>query len=100
MFGDSAPRRPAYSHHCALSIIRHELRHAYQHSAVENPEHFMVSEATLEAWRVNLPPDGHYILSGHARGDSSGIYTLLDYRNQPTEVDAFSFEYLEEWEKH
>jgi len=83
-----------------FETILHELRHAYQHEAINNPEQSVVSGATIEAWRANFPPPyGFYISSGNRRRDGKGYYDMTDYRNQPIEVDAFSFGNLEQWVK-
>ncbi len=66
-----------------IGTVSHELRHAYQHEAIENPAEFMVSEETVEAWRNNFPGYGEYI-------SSSQDYQR--YRDQPIERDARSFE--------
>ena len=66
-----------------LGTVAHELRHAYQHEAIENPSAFTVSEETLEAWRNNYPGYGQYI---SYQSDPDG------YWNQPIERDARSFE--------
>ncbi|MBP5280927.1 MAG: hypothetical protein J6Z22_00325, partial [Lachnospiraceae bacterium] len=33
-----------------LETVAHELRHAYQHEAIDHPTHFMVSQETIDAW--------------------------------------------------
>jgi hypothetical protein len=42
----------------AKGYIRHELRHAYQASTLENPDNYMVSSATIYAWQSNYPRMG------------------------------------------
>ena len=74
----------------AFRTLRHEVRHAYQYYAVENPGNFTVSGATSEAWQANLPPRGRY------RRMSDG-YTWEEYNVQPIELDAFSFASFREW---
>lgn len=62
-----------------LGTVSHELRHAYQHEAVDNPTDFMVSKETIDKWDKNFD---NYI--------DSDDYEK--YRNQPVEVDARDFE--------
>lgn len=33
-----------------MQTMIHEMRHAYQHSAIGNPSDFVVSEETISAW--------------------------------------------------
>lgn len=68
-----------------LGTVAHELRHAYQHEAVEHPENFTVSPETREKWANNFE---NYI-------SSSDDYEK--YRAQPIEVDARSFEVKRGW---
>lgn len=85
-----------------VGTVVHELRHAFQVSALYNPEQFMVSEATMDAWRNNYPRRrgrGHYIQQGNTRADGEGYYVWRDFRNQPIEVDAFGFGDLTGWRK-
>ncbi len=65
-----------------LATVSHELRHAYQHEAIDHPTRYMVSQETIDAWRNNFAP-GNYI-------DSNVDYP--GYRNQVVEVDARNFE--------
>ena len=63
-----------------LETVSHELRHAYQHEAVDHPTDYMVSKETITTWKDNFK---HYINSSK---DYQG------YRNQPVEVDARDFQ--------
>jgi hypothetical protein len=63
-----------------LETVSHELRHAYQHEAIDHPTDYMVSKETIDIWKKNFK---NYIRSGT---DYSG------YRNQPVEVDARDFQ--------
>lgn len=63
-----------------LETVSHELRHAYQHEAVDNPTKFTVSQETIDTWNDNFK---HYI-------SSSDNYQA--YRDQPVEVDARDFQ--------
>ena len=63
-----------------LETVSHELRHAYQHEAIDHPTDYMVSEETIDIWKENFK---NYISSGD---DYQG------YRNQPVEVDARDFQ--------
>lgn len=62
-----------------MKTMIHEMRHAYQHAAVMNPESFNVSQETIEQWRTNFD---HYI---------SGDTDFDAYRAQAIEYDANSF---------
>lgn len=63
-----------------LETVGHELRHAYQHEAINHPTDFMVSKETISTWKDNFK---HYIKSDV---DYEG------YRKQAVEVDARSFQ--------
>ena len=63
-----------------LETVSHELRHAYQHEAIDHPTDYMVSKETIKTWKDNF---AHYI-------DSDSDYE--GYRNQPVEVDARDFQ--------
>lgn len=63
-----------------LETVSHELRHAYQHEAIDHPTKYMVSKETIDVWKDNFD---HYINSDD---DYSG------YRAQPVEVDARDFQ--------
>lgn len=63
-----------------IDTLAHEMRHAYQHEAVRNPDAFQVDANTVAEWRDNFqdyktPEDD---------GDAA-------YWNQPVEVDARKF---------
>lgn len=60
--------------------VAHELRHAYQHEAINHPTDYMVSQETIDIWEKNFD---NYI-------SSSTDYQK--YRKQPVEVDARDFE--------
>ncbi len=63
-----------------IGTVAHELRHAYQHEAIDHPTQFMVSKETIDTWKYNfdhqIDPDV----------DFDGYYA------QDIEVDARSFE--------
>lgn len=63
-----------------MGTITHELRHAYQHQAVDNPENFVVTEETIDVWETNFD---NYI-------SPSTDFDL--YQEQPVEVDAREFQ--------
>lgn len=62
-----------------LSVIIHEMRHAYQFAAIKAPEEFSVDSATVEQWKYNF--DSYIDLSA----DRTAYY------GQPVEVDARNF---------
>ena len=63
-----------------LGTVAHELRHAYQHEAVDDPSRFTVSEETVSSWRENF------------RNYISSDTDYQRYRDQPVERDARDFE--------
>ena len=63
-----------------IETVSHELRHAYQQEAVDNPTDYMVSKETIELWKENFD---NYISSGT---------DYKKYREQPVEVDARDFQ--------
>lgn len=58
----------------------HEMRHAYQHAAVDNPENFNVSQETIDQWRENF---NNYL--------DADTYGYKAYVSQPVEYDAKNF---------
>lgn len=74
---DKLNRSDSYS---LMQTLIHEMRHAYQHAAVENPENFNVSSETIEQWKENFKPGVYY------RGEDYQRYV-----SQPIEYDAKSF---------
>lgn len=65
-----------------MNTVVHELRHAYQHQAIEHPEKFIVTQETLDRWECNFD---NYVSSG----DDFDLY-----REQRVEVDARDLESL------
>ena len=80
---------PEYNSYDLMSTVVHELRHAYQESAVNNPEQFIVTEETLSSWQESM--DNYKTSTGfQAEGmDSDKAYEA--YRNQAIEKDARKF---------
>lgn len=71
----------------------HELRHAYQWEAAHYNRH-VVTNATREAWRENMPPNYIEPIVVWVDGDLGGYYSLeniVEYRRQPIEFDAMMF---------
>lgn len=64
-----------------VNTVFHEMRHAYQHSAITNPTAFTVSSETLTQWSTNFT---NYINYG------TGV-SYTDYVSQPVEYDSRSF---------
>lgn len=62
-----------------FTTITHEMRHAYQHAAVDHPTDYQVDQDTIDSWEDNFK---NYISSGDSYDD---------YRNQPVESDARAF---------
>ncbi len=63
-----------------LETVAHELRHAYQHEAIDHPTDYVVSQETIQKWKENFEK---YI---RPENDMTG------YWNQPVEVDARDFQ--------
>lgn len=69
-----------------MYTIVHEMRHAYQHVACRNPEQFIVTEETIEAWQQsidNYRSQRDFIKEGMDADDA-----YIAYRNQTIERDA------------
>lgn len=64
-----------------LDTIIHELRHAVQHRAVNEPGFWNVSDERRHAWANNMAP-GHYIRPE---------VNMRAYAGQPVEKDAVTF---------
>lgn len=64
-----------------IKTVIHELRHAYQHAAINNPNLYIVSQETIAAWQENLLP-GNVI---------SGKDDFYGYITQPIEWDTHNF---------
>ena len=72
-----------------MSTVVHELRHAYQHAAVNNPEQFVVTEETINSWQENI---NNYKTSTDFQAEGMGAWKAYQaYRNQTIEKDARSF---------
>lgn len=63
-----------------LNTMIHEMRHGYQHSVVNNPDQYQVSDKTVESWRNNF--------NDYKTIDEDGYNA---YRDQPVERDARGF---------
>ncbi len=64
----------------AIDTLCHEMRHGYQHSVVENPDNYIVSEEMANAWRNNF--------NDYKTTEDDGYDA---YRNQIVESDARNF---------
>lgn len=63
-----------------FETVSHELRHAYQHEAIDHPDDYMVSPETIQEWKDNFDD---YTKSSE---------DYQKYRDQPVERDARSFQ--------
>ena len=63
-----------------MQTMIHEMRHAYQRAAIDNPGQFKVSEETIAQWRENFRPGVYYSGDDYPR-----------YVSQPVEFDAKNF---------
>jgi hypothetical protein len=69
----------------SLRAIVHEVRHCYQHEAVDGIGGHIVSAQTREVWKFNQNGDNYISLAEDGSADN------LAYRAQPTEYDANMF---------
>lgn len=69
--------------------IVHEMRHAYQHAVCENPEQFVVTEETIQAWQDSF--DNYKSQSGFMAEGMSESKAYQAYRAQAVEADARAF---------
>ena len=69
-----------YGSYRLLTTITHELRHAYQHSAVDHPERYQVSQETIDAWKESFRTYSQEQAKGYDA-----------YRNIVVEKDARKF---------
>ena len=63
-----------------MQTLIHEMRHAYQYSAMDHPESFKVSKETLTQWKNNF--------NNYRDADTFGYNS---YVTQPIEYDAKNF---------
>lgn len=63
-----------------MTTILHELRHAYQNQAMENPTDFQVDQETLDQWEENV--------RNYQESQTEGF---REYQKQPVEADARVF---------
>lgn len=73
-----------------FTTVVHELRHAYQHAAVDHPTRYQVSQATIDRWSESF--DNYRGTDRIMREDGvSRAEAYERYRNQAVEVDARAF---------
>lgn len=72
-----------------LSTIAHEMRHAYQYAACENPEQFVVTEETIESWQNSF--DNYKSTEDFMDEGMEWEDAFEAYRNQSVEEDARRF---------
>ena len=65
-----------------MQTVVHEMRHAYQHAAVDNPDSYEVSRETIRQWKNNF---------SNYKSTSDGHTTYSEYVSQPVEYDAKNF---------
>ena len=71
-----------------FDLLIHEVRHAYQHEAIDDPLKHMVSDETREHWRTNRAGNNYISPPG---SDGCRNCCLTRYLTQPVEWDAFHF---------
>lgn len=72
-----------------LSTIVHEMRHAYQYAACENPDQFVVTEETIESWQNSF--DNYKDVEAFMNEGMEWEEAFESYRGQSVEEDARSF---------
>jgi len=72
-----------------LTTVVHELRHAYQHAACDNPDQYVVSDETINTWRESF--NNYKSSSGFEKEGMSPSEAYNAYRNQAVEKDARKF---------
>lgn len=65
-----------------MQTVIHEMRHAYQHAAVEEPDSYEVSAETIKQWKDNF---------ANYKSTDDGKTTYSQYVSQPVEYDAKNF---------
>ncbi len=46
--------RKGYNSYALMTTIVHELRHAYQYSAIDHPDRYRVSQETIDSWKQSF----------------------------------------------
>ena len=69
-----------------MTTIAHEMRHAYQYAACENPDQFVVTEETIRLWQDSI--DRYKSQKGFMADGMNAQEAYEAYRNQDIEVDA------------
>lgn len=72
-----------------LSTIVHEMRHAYQFAACENPDQFVVTEETIESWQNSF--DNYKDVEDLMDEGMEWEEAFEAYREQSVEEDARRF---------
>ena len=75
---DYLSRKDSYQ---IMQTMIHEMRHAYQHAAINDPDSYQVSPETIAQWKDNFE---------HYKSTSNGA-TYPEYVSQPIEWDAKNF---------
>ena len=65
-----------------MQTMIHEMRHAYQHAAVDDPSSYEVSAETISQWKNNF---------AYYKSTDDGKTTYSQYVSQPVEYDAKNF---------
>lgn len=72
-----------------MTTIVHEMRHAYQHAACDNPDQFVVTEETIQKWQESF--DNYKSKSGFMKEGMDEKAAYKAYRDQIVESDARNF---------
>ncbi len=81
---------PNLDSYALITTITHEMRHAYQQAACDNPDKYVVSEETIASWQESI--DNYKSQSDFMVEDGMSSQEAYEaYRNQTIERDARDF---------
>ncbi|WP_298069902.1 hypothetical protein [uncultured Mailhella sp.] len=82
-----------------MQTMIHEMRHAYQYAAVEDPGSYNVSAETIEQWKNNFAPGNYYSGDDYSRYVSQPIeYDAKNFAKQYNDLARAKPEYKGSWE--
>ncbi|MCC8150608.1 MAG: hypothetical protein LIO96_03910 [Lachnospiraceae bacterium] len=82
-----------------LRTLIHEMRHAYQHAAVDNPENFRVSAETLAQWEANFNDYKSASTDGYEAYVTQAIeYDAKSFAGQDQDIAGYTPTYGGSWE--
>lgn len=82
-----------------MQTMIHEMRHAYQYAAVEDPDSYNVSAETIEQWKNNFAPGNYYSGDDYSRYVSQPVeYDAKNFAKQYSDLNRAKPEYKGSWE--